>query len=184
MDRNNTLKSITICIMLVLSIVALCTGTVSAKPIEIRAMPGSITAGSDMHLDGLSFSEFQYYIKKKGPNGIGTSAEKLDLHFASNGTIKEDGAAYTTKRYKGSMQFIRFMGGEYRLLDPDKANLLSKILICFDKYDAPVEGNTKKTLATGEIWELKEGYSLVPLQVSVADTSSDTDASEDARPVS
>ena len=54
-DRNNTLKSITIGIMLVLSIIALCTGTVSAKPIEIRAMPGSITTGSDMHLDGFNF---------------------------------------------------------------------------------------------------------------------------------
>ncbi len=38
MDRNNTLKSITIGIMLVLSIVAICTGIVSAKPIEMRAM--------------------------------------------------------------------------------------------------------------------------------------------------
>ncbi len=49
--------------MLVLSIVALCTGIVSAKPIEIRAMPGSITAGSDMHLDGFNFSALQYYIE-------------------------------------------------------------------------------------------------------------------------
>ena len=44
---------------------------------------------------------------------------------------------------------------------------MSKILICFDKYDAPEEGNTKKTLATDEIWELKEGYSLVPSQVDL-----------------
>nr|QNO44316.1 major S-layer protein [Methanosarcinales archaeon ANME-2c ERB4]QNO46501.1 major S-layer protein [Methanosarcinales archaeon ANME-2c ERB4] len=65
------------------------------------------------------------------------------------------------------MRFIWFMGCEYRSLDPDKANLLSKILICFDKYDAPEGGNTKKTLATGEIWELKEGYSLVPSQVDL-----------------
>ena len=65
------------------------------------------------------------------------------------------------------MRFIWFMGCEYRSLDPDKANLLSKILICFDKYDAPAEGNTKKTLATGEIWELKEGYSLVASQVDL-----------------
>ena len=108
MDRNNTLKSITIGIMLVLSIVALCTGTVSAKPIEIRALPGSITAGSDMHLDGFNFSTFHYSIKK-GPRGA--SAEKLDLHFASNGTIEEGGAVYTTKTYKGStIRFIRFMG--------------------------------------------------------------------------
>jgi S-layer protein (TIGR01567 family) len=165
MDRNNTLKSITIGIMLMLLIAALCTGTVSAKPIEIRALPGSITAGSDMHLDGFNFSAFHYAIKK-GPRGA--SAEKLDLHFASNGTIEEDGAVYTTKTYKGStIRFIRFMGCEYRSLDPDKANLLSKILICFDKYDAPEEGNTKKTLATGEIWELKEGYSLVASQVDL-----------------
>ena len=65
------------------------------------------------------------------------------------------------------MRFIWFMGCEYRSLDPDKANLLSKILICFDKYDAPAEGNTKKTLATGETWELKEGYSLVASQVDL-----------------
>nr|AAU82433.1 conserved hypothetical protein [uncultured archaeon GZfos17F1]QNO49233.1 hypothetical protein DHJJDJHP_00040 [Methanosarcinales archaeon ANME-2c ERB4]QNO49258.1 hypothetical protein LDNCKMAD_00023 [Methanosarcinales archaeon ANME-2c ERB4] len=65
------------------------------------------------------------------------------------------------------MRFIWFMGCEYRSLDPARANLLSKILICFDKYDAPEEGNTKKTLATGEIWELKEGYSLVPSQVDL-----------------
>ncbi|KAF5415439.1 MAG: hypothetical protein C5S48_05875 [Candidatus Methanogaster sp.] len=32
MNRNNTLRSITIGILLMLSIVALCTGTVSAKP--------------------------------------------------------------------------------------------------------------------------------------------------------
>ncbi|MEA2004069.1 MAG: hypothetical protein U9O53_03850 [archaeon] len=38
MNKNNTLKSITIGIMLLLSITALCTGIVSAKPIEIRAM--------------------------------------------------------------------------------------------------------------------------------------------------
>jgi len=67
MDRNNTLKSITIGIMLMLSIAALCTGTVSAKPIEIRALPGSITAGSDMHLDGFNFSALQYSIKKPPP---------------------------------------------------------------------------------------------------------------------
>nr|QNO49809.1 hypothetical protein DBPBNLAN_00019 [Methanosarcinales archaeon ANME-2c ERB4] len=60
------------------------------------------------------------------------------------------------------MQFIKFMGGKYRSLDLDKADLLSKALICFDEYDAPVEGDTKKILATGETWELKEGYSLVP----------------------
>ena len=53
MNENNTLKAITISIMLLLSIVALCAGTVSAKPIEIRAIPGSITAGSEMELDGL-----------------------------------------------------------------------------------------------------------------------------------
>ena len=161
MDRNNTLKSITISMMLVLSIVALCTGTVSAKPIEMRAMPGSITAGSDMHLDGFTFPAFHYFIKKN------ETGEKLDLHFTSNGTIEEDGAVYEANRYKKSMRFIRFMGCEYRSLDPDKANLLSKILICFDKYDAPAEGNTKKTLATGEIWELKEGYSLVASQVDL-----------------
>ena len=160
-DRNNTLKSITIGIMLVLSIIALCTGTVSAKPIEIRAMPGSITTGSDMHLDGFNFPAFHYFIKKN------ETGEKLDLHFTSNGTIEEDGAVYTTNTYKKSMRFIRFMGCEYRSLDPDKANLLSKILICFDKYDAPIEGNTKKTLSTGERWELKEGYSLVPSQVDL-----------------
>ncbi len=161
MDRNNTLKSITIGIVLVLSIVALCAGTVSAKPIEIRALPGSITTGSDMYLDGFNFSALQYSIKKN------TTVEFLNLHFASNGTIKEDGAVYTTSTCKGSMRFIWFMGCEYRSLDPDKANLLSKILICFDKYDAPAEGNTKKTLATGERWELKEGYSLVASQVDL-----------------
>jgi S-layer protein (TIGR01567 family) len=164
MDRNNTLKSITIGIVLVLSIVALCAGTVSAKPIEIRALPGSITTGSDMHLDGLNFSALQYSIKKPLPNA---TVEFLDLHFTSDGTIKEDGAVYTTSTCKGSMRFIWFMGCEYRSLDPDKANLLSKILICFDKYDAPAEGNTKKTLATGEIWKLKEGYSLVASQVDL-----------------
>ncbi len=166
MDRNNTLKSITISIMLVLSIVALCTGTVSAKPIEIRALPGSITTGSDMHLDGFNFSAFQYSIKKPPSHPLAT-VESLKLHFASNGTIKEDDAVYTTNTCKGSMRFIWFMGCEYRSLDPDKANLLSKILICFDKYDAPAEGNTKKTLATGETWELKEGYSLVASQVDL-----------------
>ena len=162
MDRNNTLKSITIGIMLMLLIAALCTGTVSAKPIEIRAMPGSITTGSDMILDGFNFSAFQYSIKKN------TTVEFLKLHFASNGTIEEDDAVYTTNTCKGpTMRFIWFMGCEYRSLDPDKANLLSKILICFDKYDAPEEGNTKKTLATGETWELKEGYSLVASQVDL-----------------
>jgi len=166
MDRNNTLKSITISIVLVLSIVALCTGSVSAKPIEIRALPGAITAGSDMHLDGFNFSAFQYSIKKPSPRG-GT-VEFLDIHFASNGTIEEGDAVYTTNTCKGpTMRFIWFMGCEYRSLDPDKANLLSKILICFDKYDAPAEGNTKKTLATGETWELKEGYSLVASQVDL-----------------
>ena len=166
MDRNNTLKSITISIMLVLSIVALCTGTVSAKPIEIRALPGSITTDSDMILDGFNFSAFQYSIKKPSPRG--STVESLKLHFASNGTIEEDGAVYTTNTCKGpTMRFIWFMGREYRSLDPDKANLLSKILICFDKYDAPAEGNTKKTLATGETWELKEGYSLVASQVDL-----------------
>ena len=166
MDRNNTLKSITISIMLVLSIVALCTGTVSAKPIEIRALPGSITTDSDMILDGFNFSAFQYSIKKPSPRG--STVESLKLHFASNGTIEEDGAVYTTNTCKGpTMRFIWFMGCDYRSLDPDKANLLSKILICFDKYDAPEEGNTKKTLATGETWELKEGYSLVASQVDL-----------------
>ncbi len=150
--------------MLVLSIVALCTSTVSAKPIEMRALPGSITAGSDMHLDGLNFSALQYSIKKPLPNA---TVEFLDLHFTSDGTIEEGDAVYTTSTCKGPMRFIWFMGRDYRSLDPDKANLLSKILICFDKYDAPVEGNTKKTLATGEIWELKEGYSLVPSQVDL-----------------
>jgi len=164
MDRNNTLESITIGIILVLSIVALCTGTVSAKPIEIRAMPGSITAGSDMHLDGFNFPALQYSIKKPLPSA---TVEFLDLHFTSNGTIKEGDAVYTTSTCKGSMRFIWFMGCEYRSLDPDKANLLSKILICFDKYDAPEEGNTKKTLAAGKIWELKEGYSLVASQVDL-----------------
>ena len=166
MDRNNTLKSITIGIMLMLSIAALCTGIVSAKPIEIRALPGSIITGSDMHLDGFNFSALQYSIKNPPPRG--TTVESLDLHFASNGTIKEDDAVYTTNTCKGpTMRFIWFMGCEYRSLDPDKANLLSKILICFDKYDAPAEGNTKKTLATGETWELKEGYSLVASQVDL-----------------
>lgn len=165
MERNNTLKSITIGIMLMLSIAALCAGIASAKPVEIRAIPGSITTGSDMTLDGLNFSALHYTIKTPSPPGA--SAESLDLHFASNGTIKEDGAVYTTNTCKGSIRFIWFMGCEYRSLDPDKANLLSKILICFDKYDAPLEGNTKKTLATGEIWELKEGYSLVPSQVDL-----------------
>jgi hypothetical protein len=127
----------------------------------VRAMPGSITAGSDMHLDGFTFPSFQYSIKKN------TTVESLKLHFASNGTIEEDGAVYTTKTCKGSMRFIWFMGCEYRSLDPAKANLSSKILICFDKYDAPVESTAKKTLATGEIWELKEGYSLVPSQVDL-----------------
>jgi len=150
--------------MLVLSIVALCTGTVSAKPMDIRAMPGSITADSDMHLDGLNFSALQYSIKKPLPNA---TVEFLDLHFTSDGTIEEGDAVYTTSRCKGSMQFIWFMGCEYRSLDPYKANLLSKILICFDKYDASEEGNTKKNLATGEIWELKEGYSLVASQVDL-----------------
>jgi S-layer protein (TIGR01567 family) len=124
-------------------------------------MPGSISANSDMCLDGFTFPAFHYSIKTN------TSAEKLDLLFTSNGTIKEDDVVYTTKTYKGSMRFIRFIGCEYRSLDPDKANLLSKILICFDKYDAPAEGNTKKTLAIGEIWELKEGCSLVPPQVDL-----------------
>ena len=163
-DINNTLKSITIGIVLVLSIVALCTGIVSAKPLEIRAMSGSITAGSDMHLDGFTFSALQYSIKKPLPRA---TVEFLDLHFTSNGTIKEGDAVYTTSTCKGPMRFIWFMGCEYRSLDPDKANLLSKILICFDKYDAPEEGNTKKTLAAGKIWELKEGYSLVPSQVDL-----------------
>ncbi len=147
--------------MLVLSIVALCAGIVSAKPTWIRAMPGSIAAGSDAHLDGFTFPSFQYAIKKN------TTVKSLNLHFTSNGTIEEDDAVYTTKTCKGHIRFIWFMGCEYRSIDPDKVNLLSKILICFDKYDAPEEGNTKKTLATGEIWELKEGYSLVPSQVDL-----------------
>ncbi len=150
--------------MLVLSIVALCTGTVSAKPIEIRGLPGSITTGSDMHLYGFNFSALQYSIKKPLPLA---TVEFLDLRFASNGTIEEGDAVYTTNTCKGPMRFIWFMGCEYRSLDQDKANLLSKILICFDKYDAPAEGNTKKTLATGETWELKEGYSLVASQVDL-----------------
>ena len=166
MNGNNTLKSITISIMLVLSIVALCAGTVSAKPIEIRAMPGSITAGSEMHLDGFNFSALQYSIKKPISHPQAT-VELLNLTFTSNGTIEKNDAVYTTSTCKGSMRFIWFMGCEYRSLDPDKANLLSKILICFDKYDAPEEGTTKKTLEAGEIWKLKEGYSLVPSQVDL-----------------
>jgi len=79
--------------MLLLSIAALCTGIVSAKPLEIRAMPGSITAGSDMHLDGFNFSALQYSIKKPLPNA---TVEFLDLHFTSDGTIKEGDAVYTT----------------------------------------------------------------------------------------
>ncbi|OEU48149.1 MAG: hypothetical protein BA871_00410 [Desulfuromonadales bacterium C00003096] len=161
MNENKTLKSITIGIMLVLSIAALCTGIVSAKPIEIRAMPGSVAAGSDMGLDGFTFPAFQWLIKANA------TPEFLDLHFTSDGRIEESDAVYTTKKYKMSMRFIKFMGAEYHSLDPDKVNLLSKILICFDKYDAPEEGNTKKILATGETWELKEGYSLVISQIDL-----------------
>lgn len=167
MDRNNTLKSVAIGVMLVLSIAAVCAGIASASTVEIRAMPGSIISGSNMELTGFNFQALHYSIKNPGLNGIGTSAEKLHLKFASNGLINEGDAVYTTNTYKGSTRFIKFMGSEYRSLDPGKANLLSKILICFDKYDAPLEGNTKKTLATGEIWELKEGYSLVPSQVDL-----------------
>ena len=166
MKNSKTSRSITIGIILMLSIAALCAGIASAKPIEIRAIPGSIITGSDMELDAFNFSALHYSIKSPSPRG--RSVEKLYLYFNSNGTIKEDGAVYTTNTCKGpTIRFIRFMGSEYRSLDPDKANLLSKILICFDKYDAPEEGNTKKILAAGERWELKEGYSLVPSQIDL-----------------
>lgn len=147
--------------MLVLSIAALHAGVVSAKPIEMRGTSGSIAAGSDMHLDGFNFPAFHYRIKSNA------TPESLDLHFISDGTIEENDAIYTTNTYMKSMRFVKFMGAEYRSLDPDKANLLSKILICFDKYDSPEEGNTKKILATGETWELKEGYSLVVSQIDL-----------------
>lgn len=116
--------------------------------IEIRGTPGSMEAGSVMHLDGFNFPELIY---REGDN---QTYEWLDIFFVTNGAINKGDATYKTKMYKKSpKRQIMFMGNKYHILDPDKAELLSKIFKDFGSYD-------KKMLLTNEAWELDQNYTL------------------------
>jgi len=121
---------------------------VGAKTVKIRGTPGSVEAGSTMLLDGFNFPELIYRI------GDDLSYEWLNISFAGNGTINEGDASYKTKLYKRSpKREIMFLGSKYHSLDPDKANLLSKIFKSFGSDD-------QKTMSIGEVWELDQNYTL------------------------
>ncbi len=129
-------------------VLVFCCMSAGAKTVEIRGTPGSVGAGSAMHLDGFNFPELIY---RKGDN---QTYEWLDITFAADGTINEGGASYKTKLYKKSPEReIMLMGSKYHSLNPDKADLLSKIFKDFGSYD-------KKIMPIGEVWKLDQNYTL------------------------
>jgi len=136
------------CLLAATLILASCCTMVGAKTVKIRGTPGSVEAGSTMLLDGFNFPELIYRI------GDDLSYEWLNISFAGNGTINEGDASYKTKLYKRSpKREIMFLGSKYHSLDPDKANLLSKIFKSFGSDD-------QKTMSIGEVWELDQNYTL------------------------
>ena len=157
--RPNLIKLASLAAVLV---IVSCCMSAGAMIVEIRGTPGSVDAGSTMHLDGFNFPELIY---RKGDN---QTYEWLNISFAANGTINEGDASYKTKLYKKSPEReIMFMGSKYHSLNPDKADLLSKIFKDFGSYD-------KKILLKGEVWELDQNYTLTLTDI---DTSNDRLAS-------
>ncbi|MCD4843597.1 MAG: DUF1616 domain-containing protein [Methanosarcinales archaeon] len=103
--------------------------------LEIRGKIFSIKADDTVEIDDDIYGGFK-------------SSEELTLKFSQNGLVDKGDATYTTK--DDNYRYLWYQGTKYRLVDPSKADLLSKIIV----------NKKSKTLKANDEWELGNDYSI------------------------